>query len=548
MRELLLKRKTAFTIYILACFIPVISQIFSQFTIAYLLGSVESESMQQFYRGLGLGAILIFGGAGLFVLSRMLRIRFMRDTILDVRLKAFDRIMAFDFETFSAKSKEIYISNLVNDVNLFEEHFFHKLLNIIFLGGTYVVSLIILAFLDFKFALVVFLMSLVVYLVASQFEQKTVAMQEKIAENNENFTVDVSNTIHGMEILKLNRVEDPFLEKTLRAVDQVEKQKMFYGAFAEGQRGLSMVLGMISFVGILTYVLFQMQNGMSYYEMSLMIMIANACVWPLQNIVPMINEWKASVNIFNRITHVEEKASSEQGSKPFVFEKEVTLKNVHFQYEDKKVLNHVNLTLEKGKKYLLKGPSGSGKSTLMKLLSKTMSCYEGEILVDGIPLSEIDESAFNHHVSFIYQDVFLFEDTLRNNITLYHDYSDEAIERAIQASGLKEVIDGLPMGLDQPVGENGKTLSGGQRQRISIARAILKETDILFADEATSSLNESLGRDVEQVLLDLDTTVIAISHRHYSGITEKYDYVIEMKEGQVEVHTSEDYFKEVEGL
>lgn len=171
--------------------------------------------------------------------------------------------------------------------------------------------------------------------------------------------------------------------------------------------------------------------------------------------------------------------------------------------------------------------------------------FEGKITVDGEDYRDISEKSFHDKVAFIYQDVFLFEDTIMNNITLYKDISDEQVNYAVKVSGLEPFLEEKPGGIEERLTENGKNLSGGQRQRISIARAIAKNAEILFVDEGTSSLNEELGRDIENTFLELDNTVIAISHRYYEGITENYDYVIELKNGSVHRFPAKEYFEEV---
>jgi ABC-type multidrug transport system fused ATPase/permease subunit len=148
-------------------------------------------------------------------------------------------------------------------------------------------------------------------------------------------------------------------------------------------------------------------------------------------------------------------------------------------------------------------------------------------------------------VAFIYQDVFLFEDTIRNNIALYKEIPEEQIEYAAKVCGLESIIQDKKEGINERLTENGRNLSGGQRQRISIARAIAKKAEILFVDEGTSSLNEELGREIEKLFLKLNHTVIAVSHRFYEGVTDQYDYVIELKNGKVNRYTAKEYFDEV---
>lgn len=543
MKQLLLKRKKAFAIYLLACIFPVISQILSTMVFSFLLGGIANATLDYIYKALVYGGGVVVFSVSLFVCSRFLRIRFMRDTLLDVRVMAFDKIMALDYQTFSKKSKEVYVSNLINDVNLFEQNFFLKLLNMIFLGGTYVVSIVILLFLDFKFGLATLLISVLLYYFTSKFESKTVSIQQEVSSQNEAFTVEISNTIGGMELLKLNGIENTFLDKTLHTLNKIEWKKMYYDIFTQGQRSLSMFLGTLIFVGMLIYMLFRVRLGMTLVQMTFMIQIANSCIWPLQNLVPLMNELKSSVKIFEKIAKPEEMALEIQGTQAFQFNKEIEIKHLSYAYEGRVIFKDISFKLEKGKKYLLKGASGSGKSTLMKVLSKTYTDYEGDIIVDGVSYRAIENQSFHEKVSFVYQDVFLFEDSLKNNITLYSEADEKVLNKAILKSGLDAFVS-KEEGLEQKILENGKNLSGGERQRISIARALYKSSEILFADEATSSLNQELGYAVEEAILSLPCTVLAVSHRYYEGVSEQYDYVLCIENGSVKQIPAAKYFEE----
>lgn len=173
----------------------------------------------------------------------------------------------------------------------------------------------------------------------------------------------------------------------------------------------------------------------------------------------------------------------------------------------------------------------------------TYDNFDGQILVDGVDIKTINEKSISNNIAFIYQDVFLFEDTIKNNISLYKEVDDELIIEVSRKAGLSEFLEKQPQGLDTLILENGKNLSGGERQRISIARAIMKNAQILFIDEATSALDEKLGREIELSFLNLDSTVVAISHRYYQGISEKYDYVLEIKNQKIETYEASKYFQ-----
>ena len=546
MKELLFKRKKRFIIYVIACFLPVITQLFQSFSFALLVGSIEVGTLDYFTKAFTITMLLCIAGCLLQIASRFMRIGYMRDTILDVRINAFEKILKHSFKNFNKKSKDSYISNLVNDINIFEQNFFLKLINVIFRGGAYATSLIILLFLDYKFAIGIFIVSLVVFFLSTAFEKKTISLQEEVSEGNERFTLNISNTFSGLEILKLNSVEDKFLYNSLKTVDEVEKKKFHYAVFTEGQRSMTRFLTNFIFVGILVYLLTLIFNGVSFTKISFMIQIANGCIWPIGYVIPMFNELKASAAIYNKITKSdEEESNTSSREKDYSFNSYIEVRNLKFSYEGKEIFDGASFLIEKGKKYLLKGASGAGKSTLIKLLSMIYDDYEGSVKLDGVDYRDIKEESFNEHISFVYQDIFLFEDTIMNNITLFKDLPEREVLRAAELAGLKEFLQSKQHGLQERLAENGKNLSGGQRQRISIARAIIKNADILFVDEATSGLNEELGRAVEDTILSLDSTVIAISHRYYEGITEKYDYVLEVSNGMINQYTSLDYFEGV---
>ena len=549
MKDLLLKRKSRFILYVIACFLPVIDTLLRNISIALLIGSVETKDINYFFKVFALSILFIIIGILLFVISRFMRISYMRDTILDVRMNAFDRILKYSYKNFSKKSKDVYISNLVNDINVFEQNFFLRLINTIYQGGVYVISLIILFFIDFKFALGIFAISILMFFISKSFEGKTVRLQEEVSTNNEKFTTNISNTFNGLEILKLNSIEDKFLYNTLKAIDKVEKKKLYYTVFTDSQRSFTNILGYGVFIGIIVYCINLALQGASFTKLTLMIQLSNGCIWPIVQILPWFNELKASAKIYDKITKDDEEKDSEIiKEKEFKFDSKLEVNNLRFSYDNKEIFKGANFVIEKGKKYLIKGVSGAGKSTLINILSMVNDDYEGTITLDGVNYREINEKSFNDNISFVYQDVFLFEDTIYNNIALYKDMKEETVLKAAIDAGLEDFLNERPLGLQEKLMENGKNLSGGQRQRISIARALAKGANILFVDEATSSLNEELGRAIENTLLSLDSTVIAISHRYYEGISEKYDYVLEVKDGLVHQYSSKDYFNKLEVL
>lgn len=546
MKELLLRRKGKFIQYLFATFLFVGDHFAQMGIFVLLLRAVEKGDTKHFGIVIAITVLFIFYAPVNFLISRLLRIRYMRDTILDVRKQAFNKIINLPFKKFSARSKEVYISNLINDINTFENKFFISLLNYLINIIMFALSILILVFLDYKLAIAMVLQAVILTALATLFIKKASALEQELSECNENFTTDMANTFSGMEILKLNHIEEKFKEKSMDTIKKAENKKYQAAFFTDMQRHVIRILSFASSVAVMIYLAHSFINGLSLSMGGFLFQLCSSSGNYLINAFPMRNQMKASMTIYHKIADPDERLEeTEMGSEEFHFKDRITLKNVSFSYGKKDIIKDAAFTIEKGKKYLIKGPSGAGKSTLMNLLARTTEDYQGEITVDGTDYRGINEKSFHGKVAFVYQDVFLFEDTIRNNIALYQEVPEEKIQFAVKVCGLEGICADKKAGIDERLSENGKNLSGGQRQRISIARAIAKDAEILFVDEGTSSLNEELGREIEKVFLSLENTVIAISHRYYEGVTDQYDYVLEIKNGRVHQFPAQEYFHEV---
>jgi ATP-binding cassette subfamily C protein len=206
---------------------------------------------------------------------------------------------------------------------------------------------------------------------------------------------------------------------------------------------------------------------------------------------------------------------------------DIKLNDVSMSLGEKTVLNHVSLTFEKGKKYLVTGESGAGKSTLLHVICGLYDEYQGELTIGGCNLKAAPKGALNRLVSLASQEVFLFNDTIRNNITLFEQYSDESIQTVLRQCGLEELIGRLSDGLDTVISENGSNFSGGEKQRINLARALIRDCEILLLDEVSANLDPETTDFIERTVLGLDgKTVISVSHKMPEKLAALYDEVI----------------------
>ena len=214
--------------------------------------------------------------------------------------------------------------------------------------------------------------------------------------------------------------------------------------------------------------------------------------------------------------------------------KSIRCRNVQFTYPgaSEPVLRDASLSMDSPQKVALVGESGCGKSTLAKLLFQYYPDYSGDILFNGRQVRDIDHAAFYQHIGYIAQTTYLFNDTLRRNICLLEDFSDEQLEHAIEAAGLTSLVASLPDGLDTIIQENGKNLSGGQRQRIGIARLALRQYDLIIADEITASLDPATSQQVMEHLLALPCMVVAITHDVSGAFMDQFDQIYRVEQGR----------------
>jgi ABC-type multidrug transport system fused ATPase/permease subunit len=256
---------------------------------------------------------------------------------------------------------------------------------------------------------------------------------------------------------------------------------------------------------------------------------------PVQNIFSTIDTVQLGITASKRMDALRNAAQEKTGKIKLVdFKTSIEFKNVVFGYDGKNnVLENIDLTVKKGQKIAFVGATGSGKTTILQLLLNLLDGYTGEIAVDGIQLHDYTMKTLREKVVFITQDIHVFKNTIRSNIDLKNNLTDDKVAEILKKVNLHELVASLPDGMYTKIGDDGYTLSGGEQQRVSLARCFAINPEIILLDEISSSLDPE---NEQRVIAELeryakDKTVISVSHK--MSVIKKYDQIFVLKKGKI---------------
>lgn len=415
---------------------------------------------------------------------------------------------------FHSQQSGEYISWFINDVNQISGLAWDPFYNIIEKIAAVVFSIFALAQMHWSLLVASLFVALIIINAPKLFTKRVEKLSEECAKKQAQAMAKMKDLLAGLDVLKSFGRTSRFIEGNWEVSEELEqpkhKQTYMQAFIGEGinfvniicQISVNILIGVMSIKGIIIQ--------------SALLGGGNLCgtiYGGLASLSRQILSIRASMPYFRKIPYHAEDLTQHIGLDCGTSCKAISMKNVSFAYGDKQILKEQSMEFEKGGKYALTGPSGCGKSTVLKILLGWLPDYQGTIRFDNKNAREFSQEELLQQMSYIEQDVFLFNTTIRDNITLGADFTDEMLGRAIRGSALDGDLATMPLGLDTPVGENGNNLSGGQKQRVAIARALIHNRSILLVDEGTSALDQKNADIVEQSLLsNPDLTLILVSH------------------------------------
>ncbi|MCH7697417.1 MAG: ABC transporter ATP-binding protein [Chloroflexi bacterium] len=483
-----------------------------------LPGGTDLDLLLWFMLGmLGLAA-LQGGGASM---RRYFAMRTSHRVEADIRMQFYASISRLSFDFYDKTATGQLMSRASTDVHEVQMLTVMIPINFAFLlmaAG----SFIVLAFIHVWLALLGLIVYPMVTIITVRFFNKLFPATARVQQGLGELTSVVEENIAGSRLVRSFGREDHEIARARKVADQIYEDNMEVARLRTTYGPLFFLLPTIGQLTILAYGGWLALNGqISAGEFVAFFQLLNMLIWPVQGLGEMIASGQRALTSAARIWNIlKEQPTVRQ--KPNARSMpdghgEIEFDNVRFSYfPGQPVLRDFSLKVPAGTSIALVGPTASGKSTVAQLLPRFYDIEDGSIKIDGVDIRELNLQELRSNVGLVFEDTFLFSDTIRNNIAYGNmDATEQEVMKAAQLAHAAEFIERIPEGYDTVVGEQGFSLSGGQRQRIAIARAMLKETRVLILDDATSSVDAHMEEEIRnalRIVMEGRTTVI-ISHR-----------------------------------
>jgi len=519
------------------------------FVLQFIIDASTEENIENLIR-VGTGCLLFMIMFAVVKYINTIAVRkCIRNILIQLKHDVFMEFISNSAKSFRSKNIAEYISNITNDTNIIEREYLESIFSLLTIIYNFILGCISITFLNRSLALISIGVGLFALIVPILLGKKLTILKEEYSKKLAVFTIKIKDMLSGVEIIKSYNLEKRITSEFDDSNIGVEESKYRTYKFNAYLSAMSSSVNYFTICLILVIVGIQVIQGNLTIGAAIAAMqLLDYIISPINTIGVYINKIKSNAFIINKLTSVDmlKKQIGEDVINDFY--DRISLNNVTYSYDGKhNAVEKINFDFEKNKKYVIIGTSGGGKSTLLQLISGGLEEIQGSITIDGKEMNTIDPQSLNKLMAIIYQNVFLFDDTIKNNITLFDEgVGEEDIENVIKTVGLERLIN--TKSLDGKVGENGEFLSGGEKQRIAIARALIKNTKIILFDEATSALDTENAFNIENMLLNIpDLTLIVVTHKLIIKNLKKYDSILAMQDGKLKEYGSFDDLMEQKG-
>jgi ATP-binding cassette subfamily B protein len=478
--------------------------------------------------------ILLSMASGYF--CKRVRQKVISHGMVALKQEVYDGVMALSLSRFMEKNSGGYLAELTTNMDMVRDSLLQVVLTLYPELLQFLVATVAMFWLSPWMGGYVILLAVGQMVIPTIFAKKIEERGRKFTQAQEGYTVTVKENLQSFQTAKLFHMEQFLAQRQRAACKRAEEARCNSKSMNALSYEVSFAIGNAIYLGIfLIGALMVIRGSLTLAAIvaasQLMVYIAS----PLTTVSGDIAEVKSATQVAENFAALLEKPEEAPGTEhPETVTAGLTLEGLSYSYPEHPVLQGLSYTFEHGKKYVILGGSGCGKSTLLKLLTGLDGAYGGEILLDGASIRDIDRGAYTRLVSCMPQEPFLFDGSIRMNVALGREASDEQITEALKNAGLEDYLRRQPQGLDTNVGENAGQMSGGEKQRLSIARVLLFPAPILLMDESTSHLDPTTAAEIEELIFSRpDTTVIFVTHNLTAQTAANADKVLELREGKL---------------
>lgn len=536
MKQLIKNHQKAFYAFMIFNILVPLTNIAFAYSIKGIIDSGMSQNEDALTQAVLVGASVIFIYAVLNFISLRLRNKLVRQIMSRYKNKVFQSILDSDYRDFSKEKSGKFISVLTENMKKIEQDYLHQYFNISKNLSLMIFSLLAMFIGNWYLTLLVIIASIIPMMISGFIGQKSAYLQKSAMIADQKYLAKVKDILSGFLVIKSFNVKEAIRQDYRNESEKLDEIYFMKGKFDVLANVISQLSGMIVFLVAFGGGMYLVFNGSTTIgSVTAIVQLVNFVVMPLNEIgmgMSKFREGQATLDAFE----VKDVIELQTGKMKEYFDDVISFSNIDFSYPntEEKIFNHLSLKIQKGEKIAIVGMSGSGKSTLLNLLLRFYDVTSGHISIDNQDIQAISAESLYNLMTIVQQDIYIFDDTLRANITLNQSFTDEEIKKAVQQSGLESYVLENELGLQALCGENGSNLSGGQKQRVSIARALIRKTPILLLDEATSSLDNQVTTEIESSILDIQNlTALVVTHKLNENILKKYDRILFMKDGVI---------------
>lgn len=534
--RLFYKNKMCFIASVIMTIVMSFLNLMISWLIQQIMDSMANQNMQSAVRCAWIAASVVIAYTVANAVYRAVYPRFLQRAMQQYRDYAFSRLTQKSLRSFSKEGTALYVSALTNDCTSIENNYLAATFTLIELLFCFLGALIMMLYYSPVMLVLAVALSFLPVAVSMKAGNRLTEQEKEISKKNERFVSIVNELLSGFPVIKSFRAEAQASRLFSQRNEQAEEAKKNKRRTEQLISLLANDAGIIAQMGIfLAGAWLAISNkGVTAGVVIVFVQLMNYILNPISQVPLLWSNRKAAIALMEKLSDALSENVREEGREKLnVFSEKIEVKDLTYGYEpESPVLKDLDVQFDAGKSYAIVGGSGSGKSTLLNLLMGSSSNYQGEICIDSVSIKNIESESLYQLMTSVQQNVFVFNDTIRNNVTMFHEFSDKEVTLALERSGLSEFIE--KRGEDFVCGENGANLSGGERQRISIARALLRKSPIILVDEATAALDAATARAVSFSILNLvGMTRIVVTHRLEEAILRRYDKILVMKNGTI---------------